>query len=97
MRLTLDIDDTSKDRVENITFNLKQMFPNSRGELYETKHGFHIIVYGTGLPFAKVIKLREKLGDDKRRILLDKELVKKPLNVLFSMKDGYQRKKIDEW
>lgn len=94
MRLTLDIDgddDRTRNKVIEIHRLLKKKFDKHDMELYKTRRGYHLIVYDTELSFSEVIRLRELLGDDKNRIKLDEELIKKPKQVLFTKKDGHQR------
>lgn len=99
MRLTLDIDgndDKTRKKVDVLCRLLIKKFDNHDMEIYKTRRGYHLIVYDTGLTFKEVLKLRGLLGDDKNRIKLDEELIKKPKQVLFTEKNGYQRTLI-EW
>lgn len=94
MRLTLDIDgkdEKTRMKVRDIMWTLRQQFEKHDIEVYATERGYHFVVYDTGLSFEQVLELRNILGDDENRVKLDKELFKKPKQVLFTEKNGHQR------
>ena len=101
MRLTIDVDTKTEPNIRRIIRLLKS-FKHCENEVYETTRGFHIIIYDTGLSFSQVLSIRQMYGDDKARIKLDEELFFKPKQVLFTSKNGIQRKlvsldKDDKW
>ena len=60
--------------------------------------GYHVKIFlDQDLPVGEILKLRKMLGDDVRRIELDKERIKHGIvnfDVLFDEKNG---KKAEEW
>jgi len=76
MRVTIDLDTLEKQTLRRVCRKGKKVCGKRPDRIYRTRHGFHIIfdnVQREGRPITEeeCIMLREKLGDDPRRVHLD--------------------------
>lgn len=91
MRITIDVDGTgflSKMRVVVDWLALKAI---SRGAQYgrrSARRKFHLKCHFLRISFKTSLFLRVLLGDDRMRIRFDIRRVKKPKQILWSMKDN---------
>jgi len=86
MRLTVDLDSwwfQDLQRMIAIAYNLGLGFP-AELKRSPSRKGYHATWYN--VPENKVVKFRELLGDDARRIKKDVEMHEKPKQVLFTKK-----------
>jgi len=98
-RISVDIDSVKeKDNLkpQKVFFELKYVFPQCKVTMDRTRHGFHVKAVGDSIekiPVETRIDLREKLGDDPRRIDYDRYKLEigAPylIDTLFSMKCDY--------
>ena len=102
MRVTLDFDEprlmSEEDRLNFIkdkAEELKAKFPTAKISYYVSSNkGVHIVISGLKISIEDSFKIREKLGDDKVRLSLDKARygIGSPfINVLFTSKRNYRK------
>jgi len=87
MRVTVDVDNPSRLRVEYPMRVLKLL----GGQVFIRKsasRGLHIKAHGLNIPFWASLVLRALLGDDRHRVLFDFQRTFKPKQLLFTVKDG---------
>jgi hypothetical protein len=94
MRVTVDIDAKGKEAKEAF-IKLSEITKESP-EIWETQRGFHFIVRGLPISFEESLKIREECGDDPLRLRLDREMGDKPKQVLWSVKNGFEVKRISK-
>jgi len=92
--LGIDLDSKCRWDLLRRYFNLRNAFPNERIIVYETRHGYHII-----LPDVETdLELRQIYGDDTMRIEFEEKRSKahnrKPQDILFHVKRIVQKGKI---
>tara|TARA_Y100001963_G_scaffold67445_1_gene94002 strand:+ start:216 stop:545 length:330 start_codon:yes stop_codon:yes gene_type:complete len=96
MRLSLDLDNKPYLIAENRARWIAYWF-NTECKIYQTKNGYHVesdlIDTRYKITPERQLLIREHLGDDPRRIQLDKERIKKgwEWDVLFHSKNGTER------
>lgn len=92
MRLGLDWDNMTKTKFKRKFGLIKIMFPNYRVQKERSAggKGFHVIVYGLPKDFEEHFNIREWLGDDERRLRMDKLRHRDgvAINVLYTHKKG---------
>jgi hypothetical protein len=76
MRLTIDIDDLSKEKLRWTCRKGKKLCDRRPDRIYRTRHGYHLIwdavkKFGRDITEEEMFELRRKLGDDENRIKLD--------------------------
>jgi len=81
--ITIDIDTKNQVRALSTYYNLCKL--GYCVEVKETKHGYHFIVRGV----KHDLRLREIMGDDPYRILMDEIRPKYTQNVLWTCKHGF--------
>jgi len=97
MRLTLDIDNKSRRYLEGKVNLVRRLFPNKKLRVdYSPRKGFHLFVYGLNLNWERVLAYRKLLGDDPRRIAIDKVRWARGCNcqVMFSSKGNEQSRRL---
>ena len=92
MRLTVDWDNMTLTKFMRKIGLVRVMFPNRRIESERSAggKGFHVIVYGLPKDFQEHFNLREWLGDDEKRLHMDKLRYRDgvAINVLYTHKRG---------
>ena len=92
MRLTLDIDDAKVEDAVRLFNRLKADFPKNYVEIFISPNGegYHLIVHKLNVTREQVYKLRQKYGDDPKRLALDKARSSKGIvsSILFTNKKG---------
>ena len=76
MRLTVDLDDLSKEKLRWTCRKGKKLCGKRPDRVYMTRHGFHLIwdnvmKYGRPITEEEMFEMRRKLNDDGNRIRLD--------------------------
>lgn len=99
MRLTLDIDGLKRNQLLYSIIKINQLFYHGIiDEIYmsSSKKGYHIIIYGLKITFEDCINFRKMLGDDRRRIYIDKIRDRQghSTQVLFDYKGRKKSKKL---
>jgi len=90
-RLTADLDFTNPLKVLFYIYRAIKLKPNEIVLKKSNSKGFHLIIWVNGrLSKKRIFELREYIGDDKKRIELDKKR-KKPRQYLFYKKRKARR------
>lgn len=96
-RLTLDLDQHTNQQALTTLEELRQEYPENPKELrLSARGGIHIIVYNAEKDWEKLIKQREKYGDDPKRIAIDKDRHNHHIEtqVLFTRKKDHEAQTI---
>lgn len=86
MRVTIDLDSSSKIRLKWALLKGRLLCGKPADEIYRTRRGFHLLWFNVPITEEQMFRYRKILNDDKKRIELDKECEKKPKQVLFDTK-----------
>lgn len=93
MRVTIDLDSRRPLDLLRTYYNLRYATGQEPAVWESSRKGYHLAAYGAGGTWEDVLRLREILGDDYRRIALDELLAGiKPKQILWTHKDGRSSK-----
>jgi hypothetical protein len=81
-----DLDTHNKLKLKWALIKGRMLCGKPADEIYRTHRGFHAIWNSIPISFEKSLKWRKLIGDDSKRIKLDKECMKKPKQILFTEK-----------
>lgn len=85
-RITIDLDTRSRIHLKWALLKGRFLFGRTADEIYRTNRGFHCIWFNIPCSEEQMYRYREIIGDDKKRISLDRGCEFKPKQVLFSEK-----------
>jgi hypothetical protein len=86
MRVTVDLDSRNQIKCLWSIFKAYVLLRKKPDKIHITKKGYHLVYRNVSKNNKEVLRIRKWLGDDKNRIKLDSQMIKKPQQVLFSEK-----------
>jgi len=87
VRVTVDIDGGVLNLLKAF-FTMKYYFGNCYVRRSPSGRGWHLMSFTPIKDFDKILQIRRALGDDEARIHFDEKRLKKPKQVLWTVKDG---------